>query len=400
MMQRLGGIAASFFCITSMMSGCTSLDRHSDCRHGNRSDAVGTCEHAGQVIYVGTHADPGLHVLAFEDFDRSTSEVQTLSERTRQNFQALHPDGSYLYSVSSDHFSDDADHGTVRAYAIDRRTGLLVLINERSTGGRGPAHVSVDPHGRFVYVSNFGGGNLSVYSIRDDGGLSEAVDMVQHEGSSIDERRQTGPHVHSAIPSFDGRFIYVSDMGTDKIMIYAVDEASGELAPAVQPYVTSTPGAGPRHFTIHPDGRTAYSLEQISSTISVFRVDRLTGALTRIQRASMLPDEFDADNQAADVHISPDGNFLYASNRGHDSIAIYRINRASGKLSVVGFEPTRGAHPRNFMIDREGGFILVANRDDDEVVLFRRDRATGRLSYAGERAQVPRPVCLTQHFLR
>lgn len=354
-----------------------------------------------EIIYVGTYDGRGSQGLYVFEFDRRTgqmTQIQTISDRKSPNFQALHPSGRYLYSVSSEAFSEDTEQGTVTGYRIDQETGKLTEINERSVEGRGPAHVSIDPEGRFAYVSNYGDGSLSVFAIGEDGRLSEAVDVVQHEGSSVNEERQSAPHVHSIIPSSDGRFIYVSDLGTDRIMIYEVDQETGALTPAETPYAESTPGAGPRHFAIHPNGEFAYSLGEMSSTVAAFRVDPSTGALTRFQRVSMLPEDFEGENSVADIHIAPDGQFLYASNRGHNSLVIYEIDESTGELTLVGHEPTRGGHPRNFMVDKKGAFVLVANRDDDEVVVFRRDRETGTLSYTGEQAHVPMAVCVTQYF--
>ena len=356
-----------------------------------------------EIVYVGTYSgrgSQGLYVFAFDRRAEQLAEIQAVGDRKGPNFQALHPEKTHLYSVSGESLADDASgHGTITAYRIDQETGALARLNAQSTEGAGPAHVSIDPKGRFAYVSNFSSGSLSVFAIQEDGRLSEAVEVVQHEGSSINERRQSGPHVHSVIPSPDGRFIYVSDMGTDEIMVYVVDRDRGTLSLAQEASVEASPGAGPRHFTLHPEGGFAYSLQQISSTVAVYRRNPSTGALTRIQRVDLLPDDFEGENQAADVHISPDGAFLYASNRGHNSLAIFRIDAAAGTLSLVDHEPTRGAHPRNFMIDKQGAFVFVANRDDDEVVIFERDQQTGQLRYAGERAHVPKAVCLTQLFV-
>lgn len=273
---------------------------------------------------------------------------------------------------------------------------MLQLINEQSVEGRGTAHVSVDPLGKFAYVSNYSEGNLSVFSIHENGSLSETADVVRHEGSSVNERRQNSPHVHSIIPSTDGKFIYVSDLGTDQIMIYEVNRTTGELSPAKVPYVENTPGAGPRHFAIHPDGNFAYSAEELSSTVAVFSVDQNSGALDEIQRVTMLPEDFEGNNSAADIHLSPDGRFLYASNRGHDSVVIYRVDADTGNLTLTGHEPTRGGHPRNFMMDQRGEYVLVSNRDDDNVVVFNRDQETGQLTYSGEEVSVPMAVCVTQ----
>lgn len=355
-----------------------------------------------EIIYVGTFSGRGSRGLYVFEFDRNTgrlTEIQTVGDREGPNFQALHPEKNYLYSVSGEAYSEDTNHGTITAYKINRQTGMLIRINERSVEGQGPAHVSIDPKGRFAYVSNYGAGNLSVFLINDDGSLSEAADVIQHKGSSINQQRQNGPHVHSVIPSADGRFIYVSDLGIDRVMIYEVNQTTGELNPAEQPFVENTPGSGPRHFTIHRSGEFAYSAEELSSTVAVFQVNQSTGALTQIQRIDMLPDDFEGDNTAADIHISPDGKFLYASNRGHESLVMYEIDESTGELTLAGHEPTRGRHPRNFMIDREGEFILVANRDDDNVAIFRRDETTGQLKYEETQTDVPMAVCLTQLVL-
>lgn len=355
-----------------------------------------------EILYIGTfdgRDSKGIYVF---EFDRSTgviNEIQTVSDRSGPNFQAIHPDGHTLYSISGDAFSEESRHGTVSAYRIDPATGMLTLINENSTAGRGPAHVSVDPLGRFVYVSNYSEGNLSVYQIMDGGGLSVAVDIVQHEGSSINPRRQGAPYVHSIIPSQDGNFIYVSDLGIDKIMIYAVD-SSGTLEPTVQPFVENEPGSGPRHFAIHPNARFAYSVEELSSTVAAFIRDSATGSLTQIQRINMLPEDYEGNNTAADIHVSPDGRFLYASNRGHHSLAIYKIDSESGTLTFVGHEPTRGGHPRNFKIDTRGELLFVANRDNDNIVVFNRNKETGELTLLYDNEGVPMAICITQHFLK
>lgn len=356
-----------------------------------------------EIVYVGTFNDRGSEGLYVFDFDRGSGEMnqlQTVSDREGPNFQAIHPGGGYLYSVSGEAFSEDTEHGTISAYQIHPQTGMLQLINEQSVEGRGTAHVSVDPLGDFAYVSNYSEGNLSVFAISENGGISEAVDVVQHEGSSVNESRQNSPHVHSIVPSGDGRFIYVSDLGTDQIVIYEVDRTTGELSSAEVPYVESTPGSGPRHFTIHPGGEFAYSAEELSSTVAVFSVDQNSGALEEVQRITMLPEGYDGNNSAADIHVSPDGKFLYASNRGHDSLVIYRVDEETGTLTLVGYEPTRGGHPRNFMMDQMGEYVLVANRDNDNVVVFNRNQETGKLTYSGEEVSVPMAVCVTQHIIR
>ena len=355
-----------------------------------------------ELIFVGTfdgHGSEGLYVFSFDREALAFELLQTISERSSPSFQAVHPQMQVLYSINMSEFSDQNNHQTISAYRADRESGTLSLINEQSVLGRNPAHVSVDPLGSFVFVSNYNTGNVSMFPIRDDGGLEEASDVVQHSGSSINPRRQQTAHAHAADPSPDGRFLYVSDLGIDKIMIYEIDRQHGKLSPAATPWFEHTPGAGPRHLSFRPDGAFAYSAEELSSTVAVLRVDKNTGALHQIQRIPMLPDDFDGNSTAADIHVSPDGKFLYASNRGHESIVIYAIDEPTGELTLVGHEPTIGEHPRNFMIDDKGEFLLVANRFNNHIVLFRRDPMTGLLEFTGTEVTVPVAVCITSMIL-
>ncbi len=386
---RIVPLLCSVLTIISGIAGCTKSEKKAQ-------------DMPSEIIYIGTFdgdGSEGLYVFEFNPVTGEMNQIQTVSNRKGPNFQAIDPTGHYLYSVSGEPFADSSKAGTVSAYSIDQQNGKLTLINEQSIEGRGPAHVSVDPKGRFVYVSNYGSGSLSVFAIRDDGGLSAAVEVVQHEGHSINKKRQQSPHVHSIIPSPDGSIIYVSDLGMDKIMIYKVDAVTGKLSPAPAPYFKSTPGAGPRHFIIHPGEQFAYSAEEMSSTVAVLKVNEATGGLTQIQRISTIPKSYEDKNTAADIHISPDGQFLYASNRGHNSLVIYKINQSSGKLTLVGYQSTRGERPRNFMVGQQGDFVWVANLNSDKVVLFERNKATGKLSYTGTQVKVPQPVCVSQFTL-
>lgn len=353
---------------------------------------------AKEFIYAGTFdgdGSEGLYVFEFDRKNLKLEQVQTVSDRLSPSFQAVHPALPVLYSASRQPVTEESDHHTIGAYRIDQATGRLTLINEQSVLGVSPAHVSVDPLGSFVFVSNYTSGNLAMLPVRDDGGLEEASDFVQHDGSSVHPRRQQRAHAHAADPSPDGRFLYVSDLGMDRIMIYEIDRQQRALVPASQPWFSSTPGAGPRHLTIRPDGAYAYSAEELTSTVAVLRVDAATGALEQIQRISMLPEYFDGSNTAADIHVSPDGRFLYASNRGHDSIVIYSVDESSGKLLLMGHESTIGGHPRNFLIDGTGELVFVANRDGNHIVVFRRDAKTGALEFTGVEVEVPRAVCVS-----
>ena len=349
------------------------------------------------IIYAGTSStrgSKGIYVFEFDRVQGKLKELQAVTEGTSPGFMALSPDRQMLYSIYGKGTLADGN-GSVMAFKIDKITGLLTKVNEQSAGGKGPAHISVDPKGRFAYVSNYGDGTLSVLPINKDGSLASASDFIKHSGSSIVVGRQEGPHIHSAIPSADGRFIYVSDLGIDKIMIYKVDE-KGKLSPADVPFSISTPGSGPRHFTIHPNGKFAYSAEEISSTVASFHVNKKNGALTPLERLNMPPKGFSERNSAADIHFSPDANFLYASNRGHESLVIYKVDSRSGKLTLVGHEGTGGKHPRNFMIDKKGEFALTANQNTDNIVIFKRDKLTGKLSPTGDQVTVPAVICLIQ----
>ncbi len=346
-----------------------------------------------EILYVGTFSDEGLYVLEFNREERSFSELQRVDDHPEPNFQALHPNGAYLYSVSR-----AGEYGSISSYSINSEDGSLSFINEQLEETRGQNHISIDPQGRFAYVANGGVGTISVYPITSGGQLGEAVDVVQHEGSSVHDR-QGGPYPHSNTPSMDGNYVYTPDLGTDQVAIYALDSGTGQLTPAQMPYVELEPGSGPRHFAIHPEGNFAYSVNELASTVSAFAVDQTTGALEKLQRINMLPDDFDEFSHSAEIQVSPDGRFLYASNRGHDSLVIYEIDQSTGQIELVGHESTRGGHPRNFAVDALGEFVFVVNRDDNNVVLFERDQETGLLTYTGVEAEVDRPICITQYFI-
>jgi 6-phosphogluconolactonase len=352
---------------------------------------------AKDIIYAGTNSTRGSKGIYVLELDRSSgklTEIQTVGGGSSPNFLVVSPDRKTLYAAYSTGTLPEGG-GSVMSFRINPSNGHLTKINEQSSEGRGPAHVSIDPKGRFVYISNYGEGNLSVYPVNNDGSLAKASDVVQHSGSSIVQGRQEAPHVHSVVPSADGKFIYVSDLGIDKIMIYEVQN-NGKLKPAVVPFAQNTPGSGPRHFAIHPNGNFAYSAEELSSTVASFTVNKATGALSPLERVNMLPDGFTERNSAADIHFSPDGKSLYASNRGHESLVIYAVDARTGKMEVVGHQNTGGKHPRNFMVDKKGEFVLTANRDTDNAVVFRRDKSTGKLSSSGEELTIPAVICLVQ----
>ncbi len=361
------------------------------------------------LAFIGTYTEPilfgtgkvlqgkgeGIYVYRL---DPSSGELQFVSKTTgvvNPSYLAFDAAGTFLYAVNELKTYEGEATGTVSAFAVDRGTGTLALLNERCTGGTDPCHVTVDARRKHVLVANFMSGSVSVLPVRDDGSLGAACAFVQHHGSSVDPSRQAGPHAHSVTLDAANRFAFVPDLGLDKLMIYRFDAERGTLDANATPWLDSLPGAGPRHLSFHPDGRFAYLVNELDSTISVLSFDAGAGALHRLQTVRTLPDGFGGAGTCADIHVDPSGRFVYASNRGHDSIVIHRIDQGRGLLGYVGHEPTRGFTPRSFAIDAAGRFLLVANQDSDTIVAFRIDARTGMLEPTGHVANVPTPVCVT-----
>ncbi len=349
------------------------------------------------IIYAGSSSargSKGIYVLEFDQQKGALKELQTVTEGSSPGFLAFSPNKDFLYSIYGKGTLEDGN-GAVMSFKIDPFTGFLKKVNEQSVGGKGAAHISIDPKGRFAYTANYGDASVTVFPINSDGTLAKASDYVKHTGSSINPQRQTRPYPHSSIPSADGKFLYVSDLGTDRIVIYEVLNG-GKLKPAAVPFVQVPAGSGPRHFKIHQNGKFAYSVDELSNTIVAFKVNKKTGALTIIERLSMLPEGYSEVTYASDVHFSPDQKFIYATNRGHESLVIYEVNAKNGKLKMIGHESTGGKHPRNFMISKNGEYVLVGNTNTDNVVIFNRDTKTGLLKPNGVQHTIPAVSCLIE----
>jgi 6-phosphogluconolactonase len=267
------------------------------------------------------------------------------------------------------------------------------LLNQQPSLGADPCHLTIDRKRKNLLVANYTGGSVAVLPIRRDGSLGPASDVKQHEGSSIKEQ-QKGPHAHCVILDRSERYALVADLGLDKIMLYRYDKTNGKLAAGKQSWAPLQSGAGPRHLTLHPNGKYAYVINELDSTLTVFRYDELHGTLTLIETVSTLPGNFSGTSYCADVHVTPSGNFLYGSNRGHDSIVVFAIARDTGRLTQLEHVSTEGKWPRNFTIDPKGRMLLVANQRSDDVVTFKIDAQTGRLKSTGHVAKIPMPVCL------
>ncbi|MGB0386452.1 MAG: lactonase family protein [Ardenticatenaceae bacterium] len=337
------------------------------------------------VVYVGTYTqspEEGIYVYRLALSSGALTYQSQVSGMVNPSFLAIDPTARYLYAVREVPEEDDP---AVIAFSIDPTTKNLTYLNEQSSHGGSPAHLTVDQSGKFVFVANYGGGNVAVLPTSDNGQLGKATDVVEHQVASL------SPHPHSTTLDERNRFAFVPDLGLDKIMIYEFDLAQGSLAP--NGHVQLQAGAGPRHFTFHPNGRHAVVINENDSTITAFAYDDDSGTLTQLQTISTLPHDFSGTSYCADIHISPSGKFLYGSNRGHDSIVIFAIEKNTERLTYVGHEPTKGQYPRNFAIDPTGSYLLAANQHSNTVVTFRINQQTGELNYMNT-TKIPRPVCL------
>jgi len=349
------------------------------------------------LVYVGTYTSGKSEGIYLYRLDLSSGELKhaaTTKGVKDPSFLTLAPGRRNLFAVNEVEDFGGKKSGALSSFAIDQRTGKLRLLNQQPTLGGAPCYVVVDRGGRFVLVANYSGGNFAVLPIRSDGSLGEATDLKQDSGSSINVDRQEAPHAHCIALDPANRFAYGCDLGTDKVMIHRFDATRGKLTPGRTPWVQLKPGAGPRHITFRPDGKFAYVINELHATVTTFAHDRDRGNLKELQTIATLPADFTGENTSADIHVSPDGRFLYCSNRGHDSIAAFQIAPRSGKLTFIAHQASGGKAPRNFAIDPTGAFLLVANQKSDNIVTFRRDIQTGLLSATGHVAEVPSPVCL------
>ena len=328
--------------------------------------------------------------------NQDTGELQIQSRTADVEnpfFLALSPNKQFLYAIHEPGEFGNGDNGQVAAYRIKDNAGKLSLINRRPTNGSAACYVAVDATGKTLLAANYQNGTVLSYPIREDGSIGEAVSFMQHVGSSINPERQQEPHAHCFVVSPDNRYAYSADLGIDKIMSYRLNVDSATLTPNRQPFVRTHPGAGPRHFTFHPQQLFAYAINELDSTITTFDYDSTSGSLFEQQVISTLPEAFGGITHCADLKITPDGRFLYGTNRGHDSIAAYAIGD-NGHLSLISIEPSGAEQPQNLAITPNGRYLLCANMAGNRVVVFRIDSATGRISQTGEAVDTPMPSCI------
>ena len=348
-------------------------------------------------LYVGTYNEkskPGIFVFHFNRTDYSLKLIQSVGGMDSPSFLTIHPNGQFIYSVNRNTVISGKRWGSVSAYSIDRKSGILIHLNDQPTFGSESCHISIDSKGRLAFISNYSTGNVVVFPIVYDGKLGTITDAHQHTGKSIDMNRQKGPHAHCAMLSPDDRYLYVADLGIDKIKTYEIDYQIGKLLPIPESDGIMNPGAGPRHITFHQSGRFAYVIEELASSISVFYRNKNTGSLQMIQHIPTIPQDFTDTNYCADIHIDPSGQFLYGSNRGHDSLAIFKINQENGTLENIDYQSVYGKWPRNFLIDPKGEFVFVVNQNSDNLVIFKLNNKNGKLEKISDNTIIPKPVCV------
>lgn len=353
------------------------------------------------IIYAGSFSkmgEPGLYVFSFDRQRKELTKIQTVGDGASPNFLAVHPNKQFLYAIYDQTVSSKNREGAVVSYKINSATGGLSRLNEQPANGTGPAHLSVDPKGRFVYVANYGSGSLAVYPILSNGELGNATDVIQDTGSGP-HLNQRGPHVHCAIPSPDGRFLYVCDLGIDKIFTYEVQQ-SGKLLPAKVPFFATESGGGPRQFAISPDGEHAFAVLELVSRLLTFRRDKQDGSLTLLQTLEMLPHEQKSRGSDATVFVTPNGKTVLATNWGPKGLASYQLDRKTGMLTLADESGADIKQPRDIEIDQKGDFVFVANMWPGTLSLFSINKKTGKLTFEHELAKVPAIACIQQVMLR
>jgi 6-phosphogluconolactonase len=350
------------------------------------------------ILYVGTYTEgtsDGIFVYLFNDVSGKLVNLKMPVVCTNPSFLTISNSKKYLYAVSEVDLPEKNHGGSVLAYAIDR-SGQLTLINEVLTNGSNPCHVSISPDDKKLVVSNYSGGNLSFFNVLPDGSLSEMVQRIQHEGSGPFPERQTSPHAHSAKFDPKGKYLYAADLGIDEFKIYNSVVGDAAITPGSQPFLKLPPGSGPRHFDFSSDGNYIYLINELNSTITVLM--RYGNVWKSLQTIKTIPKGFKGENWCADIHVSADGRFVYGSNRGHNSIAVFKRDQISGKLELIQTISVEGNWPRNFALDPSKGFLLVANQKSNDITVFRIDEVTGMLKFTGIKFPTDRPVCL--QFLR
>jgi 6-phosphogluconolactonase len=364
------------------------------------------------LVYVGTytnwealeppHRTPpgarseGIYVFRFDSASGKLEPLGLAAAAENPTFLNFSPDGRFLYAANELYRFDDQASGAVSAFSVDRASGKLAFLNQVAARGTGTCYVRTDQTGKFLLLANYGSGSVAVAPVKPGGSLGAVASFVQQSGSGPSPR-QAGPHAHSFNPTPDNRYAVAADLGADKLFVYRFDAATGSLAAANPPSLALKAGAGPRHLSFHPNGRFAYALNEIGSTVTVLAYNPARGAFRELQTVSTLPAGFQGNNTAAEVLVHPSGKFLYASNRGHNSIAVFAID-GKGLLQPLAYVSSQGRTPRGYSLDSEGRWLIAANKDTHNIAVFRIDPSTGIPAATGQSLEVRSPVCV--RFLR
>ncbi|QDU30922.1 6-phosphogluconolactonase [Anatilimnocola aggregata] len=353
---------------------------------------------AKQRVYLGTYTgakSKGIYLSEFDADSGKLSEPKLVAETVNPTFLALHPDGKHLYAVNEVGEFLGKKAGGITAFSIDEKGGLTQL-NQQHSGGPGPCHLVVDRQGKCVLAANYGGGSCCAVVLKDDGSLGEVTSFIQHENNPVPgpNGKVRVPRGHSINVSPDNKLALCADLGLDKVVIYSLDAATGKLSPHEPGFGKTPDRAGPRHFAFHPSGKTAYAINETGSSMTVFDFDAAKGSLTEVQTLSTLPEGFTANNSTAEVVVHPSGKFVYGSNRGHNSIAVFKVDEATGKLTAAGHQGEGIKTPRNFNIDLTGKWLLVGNQSGNDVLVFKIDQQTGALTPTANRIELAAPVCI------
>lgn len=350
---------------------------------------------SAQIMYVGTYTDAttkGIYAYKYDDKTGKISPLGLMAETPNPTFLALHPNGKYLYAVNEVNTFQGKRAGSVTAYAVDRASGKLTLLNQVSTASPGPCHLIVDATGKMLMVANYAGGSFASFPIGTDGKLGEASTFLQLQGSGVDKSRQEAPHAHSVNLPKSNKFMLGADLGTDKIWIYKIDPATAKMTANDPPSASVKPGSGPRHLVIAPDQKHVYVMSEMASSVTTFDYDAKTGAMKAIDVVSALPSDFKGQSTGAEIEIDARGRYVYTSNRGLDSIAVFSVDPKTAKLTLVQNAKTGGVMPRAFALFPGGNFLIAGNQKTNNMTIFKIDHATGKLEQAGEKVDLGAPV--------
>lgn len=360
------------------------------------SNATNSIAAEKPLVFISAFAPGDKGAIHAYEFNPETGELKLVERTTDVEhpfFLAVSPDNKYLYSIHAPGKFGGKDNEYVSAFELQGRTGKLKLLNRQSSLGTASCYLDIDQSGKAVVVANYTTGSIASLPVKKDGSLEEAATFVQHTGSSVNPQRQKEPHAHCSVISPDQKFVFAADLGLDKIMAYQLNSKTAKLTPSPQPFVRTIPGAGPRHLTFHPNGKQLYVINELKNSITEFDYDPKTGTLIEQETISTLPEDFEGTSYCADLKITPDGRFLYGTNRGHDSIAAYRIDD-DGKLSLLEIEPSLGKGPQNLAITADGKYLLCANMPGNNVIVFQIDDQSGKLTPVGDPISIPSPSCI------